>query len=178
MIIIVAGTNGSGKTTLARRILELLGEPIRQDKMLMEWEDVVVIGKYNGPACGGCDGFSWKGAADDIEAIAVEAIQLGKAVLLEGVIVSTWGKARLERLIESGLVYVQLATPVEVCEASVNDRRKIRLGEKYTPVKPDNLYGKHRGLLNGIEKKKDMGIDIRVLGREDAFLEVKELLDL
>lgn len=178
MIVIVAGTNGSGKTTLARRILELLPEPNSQDKMMMEWDDIAIIGKYNGPACGGCDGFSWKGAADDIEAIAVQAIEAGKAVLLEGVIVSTWGKARLQRLIEHGLVIVQLSTPVEICEASVNDRRKIRMEEKYTPVKPDNLYGKHRGLLNGIEKKREMGIDIRVLGREDAFQEVKELLEL
>ena len=178
MIVIVAGTNGSGKTTLARRILELLPEPNSQDKMVMEWDEVVIIGKYDGPTCGGCDGFSWKGAADDIEALAVQAHEAGKAVLLEGVIVSTWGKARLQRLIEYGLVIVQLATPVEVCEASVNERRKIRMGEKYTPVKPDNLYGKHRGLERGVETRREMGIDVRVLDREGAFLEVKELLSL
>jgi energy-coupling factor transporter ATP-binding protein EcfA2 len=178
MIIIVAGTNGSGKTTLMRRVIEQLGEPRHQDKMVMDWDEVTIIGKYDGPACGGCDGYSWKGAADDLEKLAVIHHNLGKTVLLEGVIVSTWGMPRLARMQELGLVYVLLDTPAETCEDSVNERRKIRMGEKYTPVNPDNLLSKHRGLLGGVDKKRAVGMDVRVFDRESAFAEVKELLGL
>lgn len=178
MIVIVAGTNGSGKTTLMRRVIDVLGEPQQQDKMFMEWDNVVIVGKYDGPHCGGCDGFSWKGAADDIEALVTSYQELGKHVLLEGVIVSTWGMARLKRLAERGLVVIHLTTPVDVCEASVNERRKVRMGEKYTPVKPDNLRSKHAGLERGVEKRRAEGIDVRRFDREAAFAEIRGMLQL
>jgi len=178
MIIIIAGTNGSGKTTLMRRVIDVMGDPIHQDKMVMEWDSAAIIGKYDGPNCGGCDGFSWKGAADDIESLVNEYDTAGKHVLLEGVIVSTWGMARLKRLAERGLVVLHLTTPVEVCEASVNERRKARMGEKYTPVKPDNLYSKHGGLERGVEKRRAEGIDVRRFDRDGAFVEVQGILGL
>ena len=176
MIIIVAGTNGSGKTTLMRRLIDALGEPKSQNKMVLEWDRTVIVGKYDGPNCGGCDGFSWKGAADDIEQLVVQHHERGQDVLLEGVIVSTWGMERLKRLAQKGLVVVHLTTPVEVCEASVNERRKVRMGEKYTPVKPDNLVSKHQGLEKGVEKRRAEGIDVRRFDREAAFAEIRGML--
>lgn len=181
MIVLVSGTNGAGKTHLVRRILDLLprGDPVAAPAKVVASRhgDVVVIGRYDGPACGGCDAFSWKGAADDIEAVAVGAVSAGAKVLLEGVIVSTWGRDRLLRLASLGLVVVHLTTPLETCIDSVNDRRRVvaaSKGKEFVPVKTDNISAKYHGL----SRKKDPGIEVLELDREVAFVRVRELLGL
>lgn len=185
MIILVSGTNGAGKTTLVRRILDALVArdglaELGPEGMGLCFKSTTIIGKYDGPNCGGCDTYSWRGAANDIERIAVQEVQRGNRVLLEGVIVSTWGQYRLARLKKHGLVVVHLTTPLEKCIESVNVRRRARAEEKgkpFTPVKEDNIVAKHRGLQGGLAKKTMAGITVVEADREAAFTYVRELLE-
>jgi energy-coupling factor transporter ATP-binding protein EcfA2 len=179
MIILISGTNGSGKTTLVRRLIELMPEPTEETKIYTRRGDFAVLGKYDGNACGGCDKFSWKGAADDLEAELVRLVEAGVTPILEGSIVSTWGLKRLERLIPHGLVIIQLTTSVEECERRVNARRLEKRGpEKYTPVNPKNLVAKHGGLVSILPKRRALGVDVRERNNEEAFIEARNLLGI
>lgn len=195
MIIMISGTNGAGKTYLMRRVLEKLpaiphdfektsndkGKPVQVASVWYDPFYVTILGKYDGPTCGGCDCYSWKGAADSLEQILATEVQQDQKVLLEGVIVSTWGQQRLQRLQPLGLQVVHLSTPLEVCLASVNARRLVRAqeaGREYTPVKPDNVQGKHEGLQKGLSAKRAMGILTIELDREAAFQYVMSTLGL
>ncbi len=195
MIILVSGTNGAGKTYLMRRVLDLLpreanGEcRIQRDRTKSirvgsQWGhpyDITLLGRYDGPTCGGCDCLSWKGASDDLERLIVKAVQDGQRVLLEGLIVATWGIKRLMRLRGMGLAIVHIAVPLEECLASVNDRRRARAlatGKEYTPVKEDNIVSKYRCLQRQNDARRASGITVLELSREQAFQHVIGALGL
>lgn len=187
MIILVSGTNGAGKTHLVRRVLAELGpvtseiprKPPGYKVIGSRHGQVTVMGRYDGPTCGGCDCFSWKGAADDIEIQIKEEVEQGQRVLLEGVIVSTWGKPRLLRMKPLGLQVVHLTTSLEDCLESINSRRRARAaarGQEFVPVPRANVADKHRGLANGIEGKILAGIPTHTLDREAAYQHVLQQL--
>lgn len=182
MIFLIAGTNGAGKTTAVRRILESLSTPIETTDLYTVHEDRngqhwAILGTYSGSACGGCDKFSWKGAANDLENTLVALAEHDTHAILEGSIVSTWGRDRLARLIPYGLQVLQLDTPVEECERRVNARRLEKKGpEKYTPVNPKNLISKYEGLLSILPKRRDLGIPVDILSQDDAVARVTNLM--
>lgn len=198
MIILIAGTNGAGKTYLMRRILAKLPEKpdllteVKVDgksgpkmkRIASTWlapYDITILGKYDGPTCGGCDCYSWKGASDDLERVVTEEVKAGRRVLLEGLIVATWGQDRMKRLKDLGLVVVQLSTPLEACLDAVNGRRKTRAeaeGKEYTPVNPDNPSSKHRFLEKVAPVRRGLGVPVNELDRESAYRYVVEALGM
>lgn len=198
MIILIAGTNGAGKTHLMRRILAKLPEKpdllteVKVDgksgpkmkRIASTWlapYDITILGKYDGPTCGGCDCYSWKGASDDLERVVTEEVKAGRRVLLEGLIVATWGQDRMKRLKDLGLVVVQLSTPLEACLDAVNGRRKTRAeaeGKEYTPVNPDNPSSKHRFLEKVAPVRRGLGVEVLELDRESAYRYVVEALGM
>ena len=189
MIILIAGTNGAGKTHLMRRILAKLPEKpdlfteVKVDgksgpkmkRIASTWlapYDITILGKYDGPTCGGCDCYSWKGASDDLERVVTEEVKAGRRVLLEGLIVATWGQDRMKRLKDLGLVVVQLSTPLEACLDAVNGRRKTRAeaeGKPFTEVNPDNPSSKFRFLEKVASVRRNLGVPVLELDREAAY---------
>jgi hypothetical protein len=99
--------------------------------------------------------------------------------VLEGLLVGTWGIARMSRLVPLGLVVIHLATPVEECVAAVERRRLERAaaaGKEPTPFNPANTTGKHAGLLSVLPLRRKAGIPVELLGRVEALTRVKELV--
>ena len=189
-IVLLCGTSGSGKTYIAQKIIDELGPSAFRHEMRGKtsgyvWDDppVALAGRYDS-ACGGCDALSWKGAADDVEAQVMQDWRLGRSVLMEGLIVASWGVPRLLRMhVESGgsLRVVHLTTPLEVCLASVNARRAERAaarGRPATEVNPENTTSKWRGFHDGVARRIQAGLDVYELDRAAALLKVKEWLDV
>lgn len=185
MICLLSGTSGSGKTYIVEQVLAALGPAERTLPLgprgrpgALVWPGVTVLGRYE-TACGGCDSLSWKGASDDIERVVAEEATRGRRVLLEGLMVGTWGVPRMCRLVPLGLVVVQLATSPEVCVEAVGQRRKERAatrGVEATPLDPSNTVGKHAGLLSVLPRRRAAGIPVELLGRDDALARVRELV--
>lgn len=190
MIVLIRGTSGAGKTYIAEQVISDLGGLHTADQHLhipdlmgreklagYVWSGagVALLGRYN-VACGGCDGISWRGAADQLEQLAAEQSAAGRRVLLEGLIVATWGQPRLSRLRRHGLHVIHLTTPLNVCLASVNARRRERLGELYTPVKPDNTVAKFNTLRKTTENNQLASIAVEKLARGEALARVRQLV--
>jgi GTPase SAR1 family protein len=197
VIVLISGTNGSGKTYLMRRLLSRLSDTSIMGDVLVTREgkskpthlgrvwgpphDVTVIGAYDDPGCGGCDKFSWKGASDVLEREVVTAVKKGQRVLLEGLIVATWGVERLSRLKDLGLIVVHLNTLIDDCIGSVNDRRRAKaMTEKkeYMPVKEDNIRSKYDCLKRQNDARRRAGIHVEELDREQAFTFITGVLGL
>lgn len=192
-IVLIRGTSGSGKTYIAESVIAALGgvesaltitlpdpKTGRHKIAAYVWsgDRVCVLGRYEA-ACGGCDAISWKGAADDLERIAVSQVREGRRVLLEGLMVATWGQERLLRLAQYGLEVVHLTTPLEACLAAVNDRRRARAeaaGREYTPVDPANTTAKHRTLETTSRNNVAAGIVVTRADRRVALARVRELV--
>lgn len=187
MIVLISGTSGSGKTYIVQRLLEELGPSGgdihlgprgKQAGYVWPFRNVVVMGTYT-TACGGCDGLSWKGGADDIEAEVLAQRAIGRKVVLEGLLVATWGVPRLGRMVPEGLRVIHLTTPVEECIASVLERRAARAaetGKEVKPFNPANTAGKHHGLLSVLPARRAAGIPVEELDRAGALARVKELI--
>jgi hypothetical protein len=184
-IALLSGTSGSGKTYIVEQIMRELGPEQstvalgpRSKPGALVWPGVTIMGKY-GPACGGCDALSWKGASDDIERVVVSEVERGQKVILEGLLVGTWGVPRLTRLVPHGLTVIQLATSPEDCVAAVLARRAERareLGKELKELDPSNTLGKHHGLLSVLPRRREAGINVELLSRDAALARVRELL--
>lgn len=187
MIVLLSGTSGSGKTYIVEQLLRELGP---HDETLAigpkgkhggyVWRNrgVTIMGEYTA-ACGGCDRISYKGGSDDIERVVFEQRTLDRKVVLEGLLVATWGVERLARLVWGGLIVIHLTTPVDVCVASVERRRIERAreaGREPKPFDPANTVGKHRGLLSVLPARREAGIPVEELDRAAALARVKELI--
>jgi len=189
MILMICGTHGSGKTTLVRRILsklepggsQIFAGPKKVPVGVVYDNWLTVMGRYDENACGGCDAFSWRGAAYDLESTVKEEVQRGRRVLMEGVLVAMWGMDRLRRLNGFGLIQVQLDTPLEQCINSVNERRRVRaeqLRREFKPLDPSNTESKYRKFTRTLHKRQRLGIPVEVLDREAAYRFVCEKLGL
>lgn len=189
MIIQIRGTSGSGKSTIVRNILELF--PKEKVKPVMRVgrkrpiayrcksdPDLAIIGHYE-TKCGGCDTISIPGQSYPMifELIQRNA-QMGRNVLFEGLLISgdvKWSS----QLSKMDFRIIELSTSLEECLDSINTRRELRLGEKYTPVNPDNTQAKYALISRGNAKlNKEFGIPVEVLSREAAFARVRELLNV
>lgn len=108
LIINIRGANGSGKTTLAKSLLgpnpsitELVPRVKSMKKPIVascamnnKGHTIAVLGRYD-TNCGGCDGYTWPGAHDQIEAAIEIAADRFPFVVFEGVtITSSYGRYR------------------------------------------------------------------------------------
>lgn len=191
VVVNFRGTSGSGKTHAARRVmglyslkLDAYNENEGKSRLIGHLmtrvppaRDLFVLGRYNGPKCGGCDSMSWPGAADFICERVALAAALGQDVLLEGLMVSSWGTGRLKALSDAvgGQLHVlQLTTPLEECLAAIRDRRAERGNDK--PLNPKNTESKFRSALSGARNLERLGVHVEYVDREAAFLRARELL--
>lgn len=194
MIVILRGTSGSGKTHLANQIIAAAGPPDEPGLMLTPpnkpprlggytWaaRALAVVGRYE-TACGGCDGFSWPGAADDITALVLNQDRMMRSVLLEGLIVTSWSTKRLLDLQKSatgGLTLINLTTPIEACLDAVAERRSMRYkakGQEAPPLNPMRTELKHKGLISVTANHRAAGLTVLKLSREEASAQLPGLL--
>ncbi|SRR5216684_9001600 len=190
MIIILRGTSGSGKSHIIYALINSLGkadETISFDLrnkicgyLWHKWKDrpaIAIIGRYE-TACGGCDVFSWPGAADEIAAEATRLELAGYRVILEGLIVSAWATARMLSL-GPELHTIHLTTSLADCLKAVESRRAIRAavaGKEVLPLNPHNTTKKHEGLFSCTRRQREAGMPVEELDREAARVRVFELM--
>lgn len=187
-LIQIRGTNGSGKTYLINKLISELGPPDGEHKFengkfaasLWSQQKIAIFGKYTN-ACGGCDGFSWPGAAEDMEREIVKLHDEGYTSIVEGLTVSCWGLARLQRLKPLGLHVLQLNTPFEDCFSAILDRRAAKAASKGQEPKPldrKNPWRKFTGLLSVMPFHRKGGIEINEYSRDEAAVELRRVLSL
>lgn len=189
MIVLLRGTSGSGKSTIATKVIEKLGAYDHEIKLGPQqklggyvWRQrQLILGRYT-TACGGCDTLNWKGAADDMEAEIASHCSSGHNVLLEGLVVSSWGGERLLRLIKhSELRVIVLSTSLEDCISSVKARRIAKALEKGVEVKElniDNTVKKYIENLRSIKNNMKIGINVVHLDRQAAYEATLDALNL
>jgi predicted kinase len=183
MLINIRGTNGSGKSTLVRRVMAVSGLciPIRSKDKVIGYtaaaNNLIVFGSYE-TATGGCDNFSAKGIADWVMSSIAEFDRKGHHVIFEGVLISMYGIDRLARLhrATTGLHIIELTTPIEVCEASIMERRAKSGRSNAKPFKADLVAGKVTAISSNTKKLKAIDIPVERLDREAAYLRVLELI--
>lgn len=194
MLIQIRGTSGSGKSTLVKRIMELYKQPPRKvyregrkqplyyrfTHPLALVPELAVIGHYEAK-CGGCDTISIPGLSYPIIFDTIRRnCEAGRDVLFEGLLISgdmKWTQS-LKDLFP---LIIELDVPIEECLDSVNARRRVRLekaGKEFTPVHPANTIAKHRLIEKCSDKLREFGIIVEKHKREEAFLRVRELLNV
>lgn len=186
MIINIRGTSGSGKSTLMKAVMaeyqskiRIMApgrkQPIGYVLSRASGRQLAVPGHYE-VACGGCDTIS------DYETIyskVREADDLNMDVLYEGLLISGESARPIALHNEGREVHViALSTPLDVCIASINERRQAKRGPDAPPVKERNTIAKARAVEIAMSKMDAAGIDCCFLSREDALTRVKDLLGL
>ena len=188
MIINIRGTSGAGKSYLVRRLMEKCGERVelkraRPDNgvetvMGCEFERVrlFVLGRYNVNS-GGCDALKWVGNTESYIELIKEHSGLGLNVIFEGLIAGKWATPRYQALNRVAPLHViLLTTPLEDCYAAVRERRAARgVDPAFDTKKTEQSY---KEALRKLTRDREVGLDVRKLGREDAFLYCCELLGL
>lgn len=213
MIVNIRGTSGSGKSTVIRELFKLardrsvwdpLWSEIPQDllprnekgepkKRKQPWgyvlempgnfrRNVVVIGHYE-TACGGCDTIP---SFDLGFALIRAAHKCNYDVVYEGLLYSADAERTLA-LHRDGLDLhvIALDTPLDVCIASVNERRqgskraqqRAEKGEEKLPdVNPKNTESKFKGTQSTMKKLQAAGVDAQWCDRPGALDRLVKLL--
>ena len=211
MIINIRGTSGSGKTTLTRKVMELYKSksavrvPDRKRPIGYIYQHpnggrpLGVIGHYE-KACGGCDTITDQ---DHIYELVRKSHAAGMDVLYEGLLISAEVN-RAVKLHQDGLplLTVALNTPLEVCLASINERRMadfnkrlakaeaenaeraakgrklIELPEPKGEVNPKNTASKFSGVKTSMKRLEEAGVRAVWANREEGLQLIKEELGL
>jgi hypothetical protein len=186
VIINIRGTYGSGKTVLARRIMSLYGDPTahmvegRKKPLYYTFEHpeggnpLAVVGSYE-TVCGGCDTIPNPPMIFE----TVDFLQLqGFDVLYESLLL-TADVGRTKQYFVGNhwpLNILALATPTEVCIASVNKRREAR--GQMEPVNPKNLLIKVAGVKSSCKSLAAAGVPIFWVDRDAALIKALDLLNI
>lgn len=180
MIINVRGTSGSGKSTLVRAVmarysgqefLQIDGrrQPIGYNlHRLNNGRSLHVVGHYE-TACGGADTIST--GFDYIYRLVDEAHNKGLDVLFEGLLLNSDTRRCIETHNKFGgdMRVVALTVPVEICVASINERRAAR--GKTEPVNPANTEAKAKVVLSQSKKFREaLGDHYQEFSDRDAAL--------
>lgn len=152
--------------------------------------DLAVVGHYE-TDCGGADTIP---DYEKLMKLVVQGAAAGMDVLFEGLLFSGDVKHTIalhDKVIALGdrLHVVAIQMPLDVCVASVNQRRREKVERQaaarleqpiYKPdVNPKNTIAKHRGLTLACQRLEASGVTVhRPEGREAAFQLCKELLRL
>jgi hypothetical protein len=187
MIINIRGTYGSGKTTLARNLMAHYDavEPVfidgRKRPLYYTMEHpaggppLAVLGSYE-TVCGGCDTIT------DVNQVfsTVDFLhEQGFDVFYESLLLTAdVGRTRDAFLRGWPLQIIALDVPMDVCVASVNQRRWARNPE-LPPVPTKNLESKYKGVLSSIRSlRANPGVPCHHLGREAALAKALELFNV
>lgn len=186
MIINVRGTSGSGKSTLVRKIMsqylsktkiyeEGRKQPIgyKLEDLYVDTLPLYVLGHYE-TDCGGCDTIKTQ---EHVYNLVREASDRGCHVLYEGLLLSGL-QGRVFDLVKDGypVTVIGLTTDVDTCLESVNERRKKRLKDKFTPVNPANTIAKKKAVDGAMKKFMEGGVNALLLDRDAAYEHVKSIL--
>lgn len=206
MLINLRGTSGSGKSTIVREIMKLYPskspvkikdrkQPIGYILSRPEGKDLAVLGHYE-TDCGGCDTIT---SLDDIFKHVRWAADQGYDVLFEGLLISAEVN-RTTELATDGyqLIVVGLDTPLEVCLASVNQRRannfqrrlerveaenedRVTSRKKPKPlpeargdVNPKNTESKYKATISTMRRLEENGVQTRWGDRDSALTIIRE----
>lgn len=204
MIIQIRGTSGSGKTHLVKRLMEkyascepfyheedyeetLLGRDLKPKAKPHGYigvhprfgtDSLLIEGRYD-IATGGADGltsrFGWKYPFE----LARKGHEEGRDVIFEGLILSheRQNTADMVRKYDLPFLAIFLTTPLEVCLASVNSRRRLR-NPAAEDVNPKNTEAKYRDNLKSKTYIESQGVKTALLSREEAFERVCQELKL
>ncbi len=186
MIINIRGTSGSGKSTLMKGVMaqylhklnikkEGRKQPIAHVLQNEGRRSLLIPGHY-GIACGGCDTIS---SYEEIYDMVRRGDDEGMDVLYEGLLISG-ESARPIALKQEGrdIHVIALNTPLDVCIASINERRRAKRGPDAPPVKEKNTIAKARAVEIAVRKMQEAGIPCHSLDRDGALAKVRELLGL
>lgn len=195
----IRGTGGSGKSTLVKRVTELyphhanIIEKGRKRAMATcHWfaeEDegklppdsfrppgLFVPGHYE-TACGGCDTVK---TVDKVYEM-VRAATLGDEnnAMYEGIMVMddvTRAVQFDQDLKKKGrrLVVISLTTSIEECLEGIRARKEARGDPK--PLNEKNTRERMKRQVNSLHRLKQAGVELRKLSRDDAFIQIRELL--
>jgi hypothetical protein len=136
---------------------------------------LAIVGHYE-TACGGCDTIT--DVSDAFAAVRLLHELEGLDVIFEGLLIA----ADVNRTVELhragiDLHVLALTTPLDLCVASVNQRRWAKNPEK-PPVNPKNTASKYRGVELSIPRLRAAKVPVYELCRETAFEKACELLNL
>lgn len=206
-IINIRGTSGSGKSTVARQLMALYQpNPLRYRELgrkqplgyrykwkpwfyelnleMIQGPDLAVVGHYE-TDCGGADTIP---DYDKLMSLVMAGMDAGMDVLFEGLLFSGDVKhtTELREYAEKQgtmLHVIAMQMDLDVCVASINQRRQAkaaRLGREPKPdVNPKNTIAKHRGLTLACQRLEAEGVTVhRPVGREATFNLCKQLLRL
>lgn len=189
-IINIRGTSGSGKSTLVRRVMELYEtksavklkvgrkQPIGYILGKGSHRSLALVGHYE-TACGGCDTIA---NMDEIYANVRQASFAGMDVLFEGLLISADAN-RIIQLHQDLLAHatvrvIALDTPLELCIASVNQRRLTDAeakGKAYKgDVNPKNTTSKFSGVKSSMKRIEAAGVPCSWESRDSAFERIKQ----
>lgn len=209
MIVNIRGTSGSGKSTLVRRVRELYtGAHLRVKAegrkqpigYILHREgftgrSLALVGHYE-TDCGGCDTIA---DMDQIYTRVREAHEHGYDVLYEGLLISADAN-RAVALHSDGLdpLVIALDTPLDVCLASVNERRagaharrvgdiaaenaaRAAAGRKLIVVPPEkglvnpkNTESKYKGVRSSMKRLEAAGLRAEWHSRDSAFERIRK----
>ena len=192
MIVNIRGTSGSGKTYLVRELMARAGprHEVREAHPQRAGRDILVgyllpltaltamavVGDYTAE-CGGCDKFSWKGAADWVQGRVTELALKRNHVIFEGAMVSSWTLRRFREMeVVAPVRVVVLTTPLADCLASVEARRRARGND--APLNTSHTTDRYRSILSMGQKHRAMGLHVEFLSRAEALAYCCELLSL
>lgn len=188
-IVTIRSTSGGGKSHLARSIMALFIDrapqhiPGRKQPLWYRFshphngQPLAVIGHYES-ACGGCDTITDVASIFElIPKLVAEGYDiLYEGLMLAGDVTRIRGLSELPEAPEVHAIY--LDTPIEVCLASINERRRAR--GKMEPVPEKNTRAKYRGVTLSRERlaKEAPKVTVHNLSRGAAFDKAKEIFSL
>jgi ABC-type dipeptide/oligopeptide/nickel transport system ATPase component len=199
-VINIRGTSGSGKSTAVRTVMELATKMAGQLGVTPYYADPAVFGKkrknplfyllefeaghpgaavlgHYGADCGGCD--TLPDYAFIMELIRTRYGE-GQHVLFEGLLLSHDKKqvtALWEWLGKKDFTVLELTEPLEVCLASVRERR-ARKGQDPNTFNPENTIRRHAEVIRASVQLEERGIPVRRVSRAECVPAVLDLLGL
>lgn len=181
MIVNIRGTNGSGKSTAVKSVMERYDtrtpvqiegrkQPYYYRLTAPDHRDLIVPGHYNTP-CGGCDTIT---RPEDVFNLVRRFAEEGCDVLFEGIMVMDDVNRTIEINKTHPILVLSLTTPIDVCLASIQDRRNARGDER--PLSDKNTRSRAERVKRNNARLKDSGVEVRSVTRETVVPEALKAL--
>ena len=179
MNIQLRGTSGSGKSYCVHYLLNNLpGVRLIKNGKVQGYrlkhpnggQDIYVVGSYEN-ICGGLDGIKTQ---DGACARIVKYASRGN-VIFEGLLASNVYQRWIDLSTKiNGLIWAFMDTPLDVCLARIEARRKAR--NAIEPLNPANTISKHKAILTCAKKVLSTQETVIYLNHKNAYLQVFEML--